>query len=235
MADTHNKILIVEDDETVASVLKTAIRAAGYDVLLAQNGTSALSIISSHCPDCVLLDLGLPDMDGSSIIQSVRQWTQIPILVISARNTELDKAAALDQGADDYMVKPFGTVELLARIRTALRHTRTTAESDQVGLTGTYCVGGLVIDYKKLRVYIDGEDAQLTPNEFRIVALLGKHPGRVLTYRTMLRELWGPAATMDNKILRVHMASIRRKIEPDPNEPRYIFTEIGVGYRLADR
>lgn len=235
MADAHNKILVVEDDETVASVLKTAIRAAGYDVLLAQNGTGALSIISSHCPDCVLLDLGLPDMDGNSIIKNVRQWTQIPILVISARNTELDKATALDQGADDYMVKPFGTVELLARIRTALRHTRTTAESDQVGLTGTYSVGDLVIDYKKLRVYIDGEDAQLTPNEFRIVALLGKHPGRVLTYRTMLRELWGPAATTDNKILRVHMASIRRKIEPDPNEPRYIFTEIGVGYRLADR
>ena len=235
MAEAHNKILIVEDDAGIAAFLKTAIHAAGYDVLLADTGAGALSIISSHCPDCILLDLGLPDMDGSTIIESVRQWTQTPIVVISARDAELDKAAALDQGADDYMVKPFGTVELLARIRSALRHTRTTAECDQVGLTGTYSVGDMVIDYKKLRVYIQGADAQLTPNEFKIVALLGKHPGRVLTYRTMLRELWGPAATMDNKILRVHVASIRRKIEADPNEPRYIFTEIGVGYRLADR
>lgn len=235
MAEAHNKILIVEDDEGIAAFLKTAIRAAGYDVLLAETGAGALSIISSHCPDCILLDLGLPDMDGSTIITSVRKWTQTPIVVISARNTELDKAAALDQGADDYMVKPFGTVELLARIRAALRHTRTTSENDQVGLTGVYRVGDMVIDYRKLRVYIRGEDAQLTPNEYKIVALLGKHPGRVLTYRTMLRELWGPAASMDNKILRVHMASIRRKIEADPNEPRYIFTEIGVGYRLADQ
>ena len=235
MAEAHNKILIVEDDAGIAAFLKTAIHAAGYDVLLADTGAGALSIISSHCPDCILLDLGLPDMDGSTIIESVRQWTQTPIVVISARDAELDKAAALDQGADDYMVKPFGTVELLARIRSALRHTRTTAECDQVGLTGTYSVGDMVIDYKKLRVYIQGADAQLTPNEFKIVALLGKHPGRVLTYRTMLRVLWGPAATMDNKILRVHVASIRRKIEADPNEPRYIFTEIGVGYRLADR
>lgn len=235
MAEAHNKILIVEDDEGIAAFLKTAIQAAGYDVLLAETGAGALSIISSHCPDCILLDLGLPDMDGSAIITSVRKWTQTPIVVISARNTELDKAAALDQGADDYMVKPFGTVELLARIRAALRHTRTTSENDQVGLTGVYRVGDMVIDYRKLRVYIRGEDAQLTPNEYKIVALLGKHPGRVLTYRTMLRELWGPAASMDNKILRVHMASIRRKIEADPNEPRYIFTEIGVGYRLADQ
>ena len=235
MAEVYSKILIVEDDEGIAAFLRTALRAAGYDVLLSQTGTGALSLISSHCPDCILLDLGLSDMDGSAIIRSVRQWTQTPIVVISARNTELDKAAALDQGADDYMVKPFGTVELLARIRTALRHTRTTAESDEVGLTGTYRVGDLVIDYKKLRVYIRGADAQLTPNEFKIVALLGKHPGRVLTYRTMLRELWGPTASLDNKILRVHVASIRRKIELNPNEPQYIFTEIGVGYRLAEQ
>ena len=234
MTETHNKILIVEDDEGIAAFLKTTLRAEGYEPLLTNTGAVALSIIFSHCPDCVLLDLGLPDMDGSRIIESMRHWTQTPILVISARSTEADKAAALDQGADDYMVKPFGAVELLARIRAALRHTRTTAENDQVGLTGIYQVRDLVIDYKKMRVYLGGVDAQLTPNEFKIVALLGKHPGRVLTYRAMLRELWGPAASMDNKILRVHMASIRRKIEPNPNEPCYIFTEIGVGYRLAD-
>ena len=235
MAELHNKVLVVEDDESIATFLKTTLRAAAYDVILADTGKTALSIISSHCPDCVLLDLGLPDMDGSRIIKSVRQWTQIPIVVISARNTEDDKAAALDMGADDYMVKPFGTVELLARIRAAIRHTRTVAESDQVALTGVYRVGGLEIDYRKLRAYVDGRDAQLTPNEFRIVALLGKHPGRVLTYKAMLRELWGPTANLDNKILRVHVASIRRKIEPDPNEPRYIFTEVGVGYRMAEK
>ena len=235
MGETHTKVLIVEDDPGIAAFLKTVLRAEGYDVLQTETGASALSIICSHCPDCVLLDLGLPDMDGGRIIESMRRWTRTPIVVISARSTEADKAAALDQGADDYMVKPFGTVELLARIRTALRHTRTTAENDQVGLTGVYRVGDMEIDYKKLWVYMGGVDAQLTPNEFRIVALLGKHPGRVLSYRAMLRELWGPSASMDNKILRVHMASIRRKIEPDPTEPRYIFTEIGVGYRLTDR
>ena len=142
--------------------------------------------------------------------------------------------STLNDGADDYITKPFGTVELLARIRTALRHTRTTAENDQIALTDCYRVGELEIDYRKHRVCVGGNDARLTPNEYRIVALLGKHAGRVMTYKAMLRELWGPAASMDNKILRVHMASIRRKIEPNPSEPRYIFTEVGVGYRMAE-
>ncbi len=233
-ASLHNRIIVIEDDPGIAAFLKTTISTAGYDVLIAKDGKSALQMISSHCPDCILLDLGLPDMDGGNIIQSVRSWTQTPILVISARSMEQDKAGALDAGADDYMTKPFGTIELLARIRTALRHTRTTAENDEIALNGSYHVGELEIDYKKLRVLRAGEDVRLTPNEFKIVALLGKHAGRVLTYRTILRELWGPSAGMDNKILRVHMASIRRKIEPDPNEPRYIFTEVGVGYRMAE-
>ncbi len=230
----HNRIFVIEDDPGIAAFLKSTISAEGYDVLVASNGKTALQMISSHCPDCILLDLGLPDMDGSEIIQSVRSWTAIPILVISARSMEQDKAAALDAGADDYMTKPFGTVELLARIRTALRHTRTTAEQNEIALSGAYHIGDLEIDYKKLRVLSQGEDVHLTPNEFRIVALLGKHAGRVMTYRTILRELWGPSAGVDNKILRVHMASIRRKIEPNPNEPRYIFTEVGVGYRMAE-
>ena len=230
----RNRVLIVEDDAGIAAFLKTTISAAGYDVLTAADGKNALNIIASHCPDCILLDLGLPDMDGLGIITSVRQWTQMPIIVISARSMEEDKAAALDLGADDYITKPFGSVELLARIRTALRHTLTSAENSEIGMDGCYRVGGLEIDYRKLRVTLDGEDAHLTPNEFRIVALLGRHAGRVMTYKAMLRELWGPSASMDNKILRVHMASIRRKIEPNPNEPRYIFTEVGVGYRMAE-
>ncbi|MBQ8161805.1 MAG: response regulator transcription factor [Clostridia bacterium] len=234
MANLRRKILIIEDDPGISNFLKTTVSAADYDAIVTGRGQTALQMISSHCPDCILLDLGLPDMDGGEIIRSVRSWTQTPIIVISARSMEEDKAAALDDGADDYVTKPFGTVELLARIRTALRHTRTTAESSEIGMTGSYRVGSLEIDYRKMRVCLDGQDVHLTPNEFRIVALLGRHAGRVMTYKAMLRELWGPSASMDNKILRVHMASIRRKIEPDPNEPRYIFTEVGVGYRMAE-
>jgi len=230
----RSKILIVEDDPGICTFLRATLVSDGYDAIVVTSGRSALEMIASHCPDCVLLDLGLPDMDGNEIITSVRSWTRTPIVVISARSMEADKAQALDLGADDYITKPFGAIELLARIRTALRHTRTTAENGEIALTGRYHVGALEIDYRKHRVFVSGEDAHLTPNEFKIVALLGKHAGRVLTYRTMLRELWGPAASSDNKILRVHMASIRRKLEPNPNEPRYIFTEVGVGYRMAE-
>ncbi len=231
----RKKILIVEDDPGISTFLKTTLRAEGYDVLCAAAAGTALQMIPSHCPDCVLLDLGLPDMDGGKVIESVRKWTQMPIIVISARSQEADKANALDLGADDYLTKPFGVVELKARIRAALRHTRTTAESEEVALSGSYSVGDLVIDYKKMRVYIRDVDAGLTPNEFRIISLLGKYPGRVLTYKMMMRELWGPSSGMDNKILRVHMANIRRKIEENPNDPKYIITEVGVGYRMAEQ
>ncbi|MDD3336038.1 MAG: response regulator transcription factor [Eubacteriales bacterium] len=228
------KVLVVEDDSGISKFLKTTLTANDYDVVMAADGKSALGMVASHCPDCVLLDLGLPDMDGNQIIQSIRNWTAIPIVIISARTTEGDKAQALDLGADDYLTKPFGTIELLARIRTALRHTRTTSPSEELALTGSYHVGDLLIDYHKRRAYVNGTDTNLTPNEFRIVALLGRYPGRVLTYKHMLSELWGPLASSDNKILRVHMASIRRKIEPNPNEPVYILTEVGVGYRIAE-
>ena len=219
-----NKVLIVEDDPGIRKFLKMTLVANCYDVILTDTGKKALEIIASHCPDCILLDLGLPDMDGNAIIQDVRKWTKTPILVLSARSMEEDKAYALDLGADDYITKPFGTIELLARIRTAIRHTRTTAENDEIALKGYCQIGALKIDYRKHRVYLGERDANLTPNEFRIVALLGKHAGQVITYRSMLRELWGPSASNDNKILRVHMASIRRKIEPNPDEPTYIFT-----------
>ena len=232
---SRKKILIVEDDPGISTFLKTTLRAEGYDVLGTASAGTALQMIPSHCPDCVLLDLGLPDMDGSRVIESVREWTQMPIIVISARTQEADKAAALDRGADDYLTKPFGVVELKARIRAALRHTRTTAESEEVALNDRYSVGDLVIDYRKMRVYLRGEDAGLTPNEYRIVSLLGKYPGRVLTYKMMMRELWGPSSGIDNKILRVHMAHIRRKIEENPNDPKYIMTEVGVGYRMAEQ
>ena len=228
------KILIVEDDAGIRKFLRAALEAEGYDAIETNTGEKALEIIASHCPDLILLDLGLPDMDGNRIIVSVRGWTKTPIVVISARGQEEDKARALDLGADDYLAKPFGNIELLARIRAALRHTRTTAEDDQIALNGVFQVNDLTIDYGKHRAYLAGRDTNLTPNEFRIVALLGKHAGKVITYKAMLRELWGPQASSDNKILRVHMASIRRKIEPNPNEPAYIFTETGVGYRMTD-
>jgi len=230
----RSKILIIEDDPGICTFLRATLAAEGYDALVVSSGVSALEMAASHCPDCVLLDLGLPDMDGNGIISGIRQWSAMPIIVISARSMEQDKVQALDLGADDYITKPFGTDELLARIRTALRHKRTATDNDDIALRGCYSVGDMVIDYRKHRVCVGGENVHLTPNEFKIVALLGLHAGQVLTYKAILKELWGPLASTDNKILRVHMASIRRKIEPNPNEPRYIFTEVGVGYRMAD-
>ena len=214
--NVRDKVLIVEDDEGIRKFLSTTLIANGYSVILADDGKSALELVSSHCPVCILLDLGLPDIDGNEIIRSIRSWTSIPILVISARTTEDDKAGALDLGADDYLTKPFSTVELLARIRTALRHARTPAGNDELSLTGGYHVGELTVDMRKHRVFLAGRDVGLTPNEFRIVSLLAAHAGQVLTYKYILRELWGPAASSDNKILRVHMANIRRKLEQNP-------------------
>jgi len=228
------KILIVEDEKSILKLLRTVLTANKYDVVEAATGSEALSLISSHCPDLILLDLGLPDMDGTSLLRSVRKWTSTPIIVVSARTHELDKVEALDMGADDYITKPFGTSELLARIRMALRHTQTMSQNEQIARTGCFRSGGLTIDYNKYRVYVDGVDAQLTQGEYRIVALLGKHAGRVLTYDFLMKELWGPCSRGDNKILRVNMANIRRKIEKTPAQPRYIFTEVGVGYRMAE-
>ena len=229
-----NKILTIEDDKGITKLLRTTLVANGYDVITASTGKDGLDMISSHCPDVILLDLGMPDMDGRQIIEKVRTWSNTPILVVSARTDENDKAGALDLGADDYITKPFSTVELLARIRAAIRHTRTAAGNDSLARKGVYKVGELTVDYNKHKVFVSGEDKHLTPNEFRIVALLGKHAGQVLTYNFIMKELWGPNLNSDNKILRVHMANIRRKIEPNPASPVYIFTEIGVGYRMAE-
>ena len=187
--NVRDKVLIVEDDEGIRKFLSTTLIANGYSVILADDGTSALELVPSHCPVCILLDLGLPDIDGNEIIRSIRSWTSIPILVISARTTEDDKAGALDLGADDYLTKPFSTVELLARIRTALRHARTPAGNDELSLTGSYHVGELTVDMRKHRVFLAGRDVGLTPNEFRIVSLLAAHAGQVLTYKYILRAV----------------------------------------------
>ena len=228
------KILLIEDERTIRGFMQAILTANGYDVLMAGTGAMANTMISSHCPDLIILDLGLPDMDGMTILQSVRQWSKVPIIVVSARSHERDKVAALDAGADDYLTKPFGTEELLARIRTALRHTRTLTANDQLANTGKFQTGDLLIDYDKHRVYVAGVDAKLTQNEYKLVALLGLHAGKVLTYDYLIKELWGPSARSDNQILRVNMANIRRKIEKNPAQPEYIFTETGIGYRMVE-
>ena len=229
-----DKVLVIEDEQNISNFISTVLTANDFDVLVANNGAQALSVITSHCPDLIILDLGLPDMDGGNILREVRSWSNLPIIVVSARTHEHDKVAALDMGADDYIEKPFGTSELLARIRTAIRHTRTPLENSSIARSGKFIVRGLMIDYDKHRVFVDGDDVHLTLNEFKIVALLGKHAGKVLTYDFLIREIWGPKAKADNQILRVNMANIRRKLEPNPAEPIYIFTEIGVGYRMAE-
>ena len=191
-------------------------------------------MIASHCPDLVILDLGLPDMDGMEILRTIRSWSRLPVMVVSARTHERDKVEALDAGADDYITKPFGSAELLARIRTAIRHTRTRLENDRLAQTGVFKAGKLAIDYDKHRVFLDGKDVHLSQNEYKLVSLLGMYAGKVLTYDFLIRELWGPGAKADNQILRVNMANIRRKIEENPASPAYIFTEVGVGYRMIE-
>ena len=228
------KILIVEDEAGIRNFIATILTTNGYDPILAASGADAISMISSHCPDLLLLDLGLPDMDGMEILRAVRSWSNVPVVVISARNHERDKVDALDAGADDYITKPFGASELLARIRTAIRHTRTQLPNSMIANSGQFRCGDMVIDYDKHCVFINGVNAKLTQGEYRIVSLLGKYAGKVLTYDFIIRELWGPKAKSDNQILRVNMANIRRKIEENPADPKYIFTEMGVGYRMAE-
>lgn len=233
--ELRDKILVVEDDQNIANVINMVLNNNNYEVLLAKNGNQALTLVSSHCPDLVLLDLGLPDMDGLDIVRSIRKWSHMPIVVVSARTHELEKVEALDLGADDYITKPFGASELLARIRTALRHTRTSNVDPEIAQTGKFQVGQLEIDFDKRQIMVGGKSVHLTPNEYKIMALLAKNAGRVLTYDTIIRELWGPSTKSDNQILRVNMANIRRKIEENPGEPVYIFTEAGVGYRMTEK
>lgn len=232
--EIKDRVLVVEDDKRICNFFRTVLEANNYDVIVAQTGVEAYSMMTSQCPDVVLLDLGLPDMDGIKILKSLREWSSMPVIVVSARTHEKDKVEALDLGADDYITKPFGTSELLARIRTAIRHTRSSLMNQGGGQSGTFVSGGLTIDYDKHRVFVDGKDAGLTQNEYKIVSLLGRYAGKVMTYDYIIKEIWGPNMKNDNRILRVNMANIRRKIERNPAQPQYIFTEIGVGYRIVE-
>ncbi len=229
-----DKILVIEDEQNISHFISATLNSSGYDAMIAHSGSEALSMISSHCPDVIVLDLGLPDMDGLEILKSVRSWSSLPIVVVSARTHESDKVTALDLGADDYLTKPFGTSELLARIRAAIRHTRTTSVNAGIAQTGRFTSGPLTVDFDQHVVFLNGEDARLTLNEYRIVSLLARHAGKVLTYDYIIKELWGPNAKCSNQILRVNMANIRRKIEKNPAEPEYIFTKVGVGYRMVE-
>ena len=226
------KIMIIEDEDAISNFIATTLKANTYAPLVAKTASEALSMIPSHCPDLILLDLGLRDMDGIEILKKIREWSSTPVIVVSARGEESDKVEALDLGADDYIAKPFGTSELLARIRTALRHSM--KNSSNVTASDVFRTKGLMIDFDKRLVSVDGKDIHLTQIEFKIVSLLAKSAGRVLTYDFIITELWGPYAVKDNQILRVNMANIRRKLEKNPASPEYIFTEVGVGYRMVD-
>ncbi|MCI8447414.1 MAG: response regulator transcription factor [Eubacterium sp.] len=226
-------ILIIEDEKNISSFMTKILTAHRYRVINSYCGKDGLSVISSCCPDVILLDLGLPDMDGTAIIHQVRTWSNIPIIVISARTQELDKVDALDAGADDYITKPFGTSELLARIRASLRHSNR-LNSDGALYNKPYQALGLQIDFDKHLVTLDNTPLHLTPVEYRIVTYLAQNSGKVLTYTSIMQNVWGPYIDSSNKILRVNMANIRRKLEKNPGEPQYIFTEIGVGYRMIE-
>lgn len=231
MSKYRSTILIIEDEENICNFISTTLSAQNYQVIKAYTGVEGLSIITSQCPNIVLLDLGLPDMDGLDIIRQVRTWSAMPILVISTRTQEHEKVEALDLGADDYIPKPFGTSELLARIRTAERHSNRLSSSSPHNV---YHARELTIDFTKHLITVRGKETHLTQVEFKIVALLAQNSGRVMTYDSIISSIWGPYADNNNRILRVNMANIRRKLELNPAEPEYILTEIGIGYRMIE-
>lgn len=227
-----NQLLLIEDERNICNFIMTILKSNDYKMTYALNAETGLSLAASQCPDLILLDLGLPDLDGIEVIRKIRSWSNVPIIVISARTQEKEKVEALDAGADDYITKPFGAEELLARIRTALRHRLQTGQSQTQDLI--YSKDGLVIDFERRLVMLQGNSIHLTQIEYKLVSLLAQNAGRVLTYDFILKEIWGPYADTDNQILRVNMANIRRKLEANPAEPHYIFTEIGVGYRMLE-
>jgi two-component system KDP operon response regulator KdpE len=221
-----SRVLVVDDEPQILRALGINLRARGYDVDLAQSGEQALELAARQHPDVVVLDLGLPGIAGVDVIRGLRGWTQVPIVVLSVRDAERDKVAALDAGADDYVTKPFGMDELLARLRAALRRA-TPADEAPVVETPDF-----TIDLAAKRVHRDGSEIRLTPTEWHLVEVLVRNPGRLVSQRQLLQEVWGPEYHDETAYLRVHMANVRRKLEPEPSRPRYFFTEPGMGYRF---
>jgi len=226
MSSAGLRVLVVDDERAIRRYLRAALNAQGSLVLEASNGEEALRMAALERPDVVLLDLGLPDLEGVEVIRRLREWTEIPIIVLSVREQENDKIAALDAGADDYLTKPFGTGELMARLRVALRHSIHSKDEPIIK------VGQLTIDLARRRVTMGDAEISLTPTEYDLLRLLAQNAGKVLTHRQLLQKIWGHAAEDDLHLLRVNISNLRRKIEADPSRPRYILTEAGVGYRL---
>jgi two-component system KDP operon response regulator KdpE len=231
MSEPKPVIVIIEDDPQIRRFLRTGLESHGFETHEADSGKLGLVEAANRKPDLLILDLGLPDMDGVEVVKKIREWSTIPVIVLSARATETDKVAALDAGADDYVTKPFGLGELLARIRVALRHAQAGAGPDNTG--GVFTVAGLKVDLPHRRVHRDGTEVHLTPIEYRLLAVLVKNAGKVLTHRQLLKEVWGPGYVERSHYLRIYMASLRQKLEADPARPRFLLTETGVGYRLA--
>lgn len=227
MSDSGPRILLVEDEPQMRRFLRVALEGSGYRFLEAATGREGLSLAAQHRPEAILLDLGLPDMDGLALVTQLREWSRIPIIVISARGQETDKVAALDAGADDYLTKPFGTRELLARIRVALRHGGPEVEDAPV-----FSLGRWRVDLAKRQVLVDDAEVHLTPLEYKLFTTLIRHAGKVVTHRQLLKEVWGGAAGAQPLYLRVYMTQLRHKLEVEPSRPRYLQTEPGVGYRL---
>jgi two-component system KDP operon response regulator KdpE len=230
MAD--EAVLVVDDEPAIARVLSTALRARGYRVSVAANGQAALDLAAVENPAVVVLDLGLPDIDGLDVLRRLRQWSAVPVIVLTAEGAEDRKIAALDEGADDYVTKPFSMPELLARLRVALRHRRPPA--DEAVDTAVYAVGDLEVDVAHHVVRVSGTEIDLTPKEFAFLAMLARHAGRVLTHRMILQDVWGPEYGTESQYLRVYASQLRKKLGDDPARPRLV-TEPGVGYRLVDR
>ena len=234
MTRNKYKILLVEDEANICNLVATVLDTAGYQTLLAGNCSNAKSLFASHLPDLVILDLGLPDMDGMNLIEFARRDSLIPIIVLSARTNEADKIAALDAGANDYITKPFSTGELLARVRVALRNNRFSAEEGRYP-GGKFSTKNLVIDYDARQIFIGEEEIKLTPTEYNIVALLSENCGKMMTYTAIIKAIWGSAVQEGSiKKLQVNMANIRKKLGDKPGEANYIANELGIGYRLNE-
>ncbi|HVO70766.1 MAG TPA: response regulator [Aggregatilineaceae bacterium] len=222
-------ILVIEDDVQIRRFLRTTLTSNGYRLLEATTAGEGLKQASLHHPDVIILDLGLPDLDGLDVTRRLREWALTPIIVVSAREQERDKVSALDAGADDYLTKPFGTSELLARIRVALRHALRTMHGDEEPV---FIVGGLQVDLVRRQVSVEGNEVHLTPIEYKLLTTLVRYAGKVVTRHQLLKEVWGPSYAGEDHILRVYMGQLRHKLEVDPTRPRYLMTEPGVGYRL---
>jgi two-component system KDP operon response regulator KdpE len=229
MSEQPIRVLVVDDEPQIRRLLRVSLAAQGYRIVEAGSGDQALTRVAAEQPDLVILDLGLPDMDGQEVVRRLREWTKVPIIVLSVRDRENDKVRAFDQGADDYVTKPFGMSELMARIRAALRHRLQAETRDPV-----FRAGILVVDLARRVVTVAGREVKLTPKQYDLLRVLVAHAGKVLTHQQLLRQVWGPGYSEESQYLRVYIGQLRQKIEPDPARPSYILTEPGVGYRLRD-